>query len=131
MSTFQVKFVQTDGRTTVKQYAPDLSIWGHKKTQESMDRCTGRHDVIEILLKTVLNTIQSIIILSRDYFKHVCIFVAFMPVSVPLIFSSNCPLRSSSPLDNKQWGWPIVRQFAPLVPQCFLKGFSLHMYIDG
>ena len=25
-----------------------------------MDRCTGHHDIIEILLKTVLNTIQSI-----------------------------------------------------------------------
>ena len=31
MLSFHVKFVQTDGRTTVKQYAPDLSIWGHKK----------------------------------------------------------------------------------------------------
>ena len=35
MLSFQVKFVQTDrwtdGRTTVKQYAPDLSIRGHKK----------------------------------------------------------------------------------------------------
>ena len=28
---FQVKFVQTDRRTMVKQYAPDLSIRGHKK----------------------------------------------------------------------------------------------------
>ena len=31
MLSFHVKFVQTDGRTTVKQYAPDLSIRGHKK----------------------------------------------------------------------------------------------------
>ena len=38
MLSFYVKFVQTDGqtdrwtdrRTTVKQYAPDLSTWGHK-----------------------------------------------------------------------------------------------------
>ena len=34
MLSFHVKFVkidrQTDGRTTVKQYAPDLSIRGHK-----------------------------------------------------------------------------------------------------
>ena len=30
-----------------------------KEFQESMDRCTGRRDVTEILLKTVLNTIQS------------------------------------------------------------------------
>ena len=36
MLSFHVKFVQTDGRTDrrtmVKQYAPDLTIWGHKKT---------------------------------------------------------------------------------------------------
>ena len=31
-----------------------------KELQESMDRCTGRHDLTEILLKTVLNAIQSI-----------------------------------------------------------------------
>ena len=31
MLSFHVKFVQTDRRTTVKQYAPDLSIPGHKK----------------------------------------------------------------------------------------------------
>ena len=30
MLSFHVKFVQTDGRTTVKQYALDLSIRGHK-----------------------------------------------------------------------------------------------------
>ena len=38
MLSFHVKFVQTDrrtdgqtdGQTTVKQYAPDLSIWVHK-----------------------------------------------------------------------------------------------------
>ena len=28
--------------------------------QESMDRCNGRRDITEILLKTALNTIQSI-----------------------------------------------------------------------
>ena len=32
MLSFHVKFVQTDRRTdNVKQYAPDLSIQGHKK----------------------------------------------------------------------------------------------------
>ena len=30
MLIFYVKFVQTDGWTMVKQYAPDLSIQGHK-----------------------------------------------------------------------------------------------------
>ena len=29
MLSFHVKFVQTDRRTMVKQYALDLSIWGH------------------------------------------------------------------------------------------------------
>ena len=33
---------------------------GLKEFQESMDRCTGRRDVTEILLKTALNTLQSI-----------------------------------------------------------------------
>ena len=31
MLSFHVKFVQTDRRTTAKQYAPDLLIRGHKK----------------------------------------------------------------------------------------------------
>ena len=31
MLSFHVKFVQTDRRTTVKQYAPDLSTRGLKK----------------------------------------------------------------------------------------------------
>ena len=37
MLSFHVKFVQTarrtDRRTTVKHYAPNLSIWGHKKVK--------------------------------------------------------------------------------------------------
>ena len=31
-----------------------------KELQESIDRCTGRRDITEILLKSALNTIQSI-----------------------------------------------------------------------
>ena len=34
---------------------------GLKELEESMDRCTGRLDITEILLKTALNSIQSII----------------------------------------------------------------------
>ena len=30
-----------------------------KEIQESIDRCTGHHDMTEITLKTALNTIQS------------------------------------------------------------------------
>ena len=37
-----------------------------KEPQESMDRCTGRRDIIEILLKTALNTIQAI----NQYFPN-------------------------------------------------------------
>ena len=40
-----------------KEYFADYWL---KKLQESKDRCTGCHDITEILLKTVLNTIQSI-----------------------------------------------------------------------
>ena len=40
MLSFHIKFVQTDGRmdsrTTVKQYAPNLSIWGHKTVETLM-----------------------------------------------------------------------------------------------
>ena len=34
MLSFHVKFVQTDRRTTVKQYAPDLSMRGHKNEHQ-------------------------------------------------------------------------------------------------
>ena len=38
MLSFNVKFVQTDGRTdrrtTVKQYASDPLIWGHKNCEK-------------------------------------------------------------------------------------------------
>ena len=34
MLSFRVKFVQTDRRTKVKQYAPDLAMWGHKNIVE-------------------------------------------------------------------------------------------------
>ena len=40
-----------------KEYCAEYWL---KELQESMDTCTGRRDVTEILLKTVLNTIQSI-----------------------------------------------------------------------
>ena len=38
-----------------------------KKFQESMDRCTGRRDITEILLNTTLNTIKSITIACMHY----------------------------------------------------------------
>ena len=35
-----------------------------------MDRCTGRHDITEILLKTALNTMQSINLLMGKYLSR-------------------------------------------------------------
>ena len=35
MLSFHVKFVWTDRRTTVKQYAPDLLIQGYKKIRKA------------------------------------------------------------------------------------------------
>ena len=40
-----------------KEYCAEYWL---KELQESMDRCTGRQDVTEILLKTALNSVQSI-----------------------------------------------------------------------
>ena len=42
---------------TWKEYRAEY--W-FKEPQESMDRCTGHHDITEILLKMALNIIQSI-----------------------------------------------------------------------
>ena len=41
----------------LKEYCAEYWL---KELQESMDSCTGRCDITEILLKTVLNIIQSI-----------------------------------------------------------------------
>ena len=45
------------GKQTVawKEYCAEYWL---KELQESMDRCTGRRDITEILLKKALNTIQ-------------------------------------------------------------------------
>ena len=47
MLSFCVKFVQEhrqmDGRTMVEQYAPDLSMWGHKKTPKKTHVFKGRN----------------------------------------------------------------------------------------
>ena len=40
-----------------KEYCAEYWL---KEIQENMDRCTGRRDITEILLKMSLNTIQSI-----------------------------------------------------------------------
>ena len=44
-----------------KEYCAEYCL---KELQESMDRCTGCRNITEILLKTVLNTIQSINLIS-------------------------------------------------------------------
>ena len=40
-----------------KEYGAEYWL---KEVQESMDRCSGCHDITEMLLKTAFNTIQSI-----------------------------------------------------------------------
>jgi hypothetical protein len=40
-----------------KEYCAEYWL---EELHESMDRCTGCHDIIEIMLKTALNTMQSI-----------------------------------------------------------------------
>ena len=37
MLSFQIKFVQTDRQTAVKQYAPNLSMQGHKNVVKGED----------------------------------------------------------------------------------------------
>ena len=48
-----------------KEYCAEYLL---KELQESMDRCTGRLDMTEVLLKTALNTIQSINYVSITLF---------------------------------------------------------------
>ena len=40
MLSFHIKFAQTDRRTMVKQYIPDVSMWGHKNGHHSLLTCT-------------------------------------------------------------------------------------------
>ena len=42
MVSFHVKFVQTDRWTTVKQYAPHLSMQGHRNATFIFDNDLGR-----------------------------------------------------------------------------------------
>ena len=48
MLSFHVKFVQTDRRTMVKQYVPDLSMGGHKNTQ-TLSMIDPSSDCIHVL----------------------------------------------------------------------------------
>ena len=47
-----------------KEYCAEYWLKG---PQESMDRCSGHRDITEILLKTALNTIESISYKNTDY----------------------------------------------------------------
>ena len=48
-----------------------------KELQKSRDRCTGRHNITEILLKTMLHTIQSII--PKKYAcSHACLLTLYI-----------------------------------------------------
>ena len=61
--------------------------YGLKELQESMDRCTGCHDITEILLKTALNTIQSINQSKKRYYTGLALSaLPFILPSVTNIF---------------------------------------------
>ena len=74
-----------------------------KELRESMDRCTGRRDITEILLKTALNTIQSINQLINPNLK----------------FDENG--RKVIPKGKKHWGKGEFTRYEQYLffPQCF------------
>ena len=45
------------------------TMYLEKKFEKRMDRCTGHHDMTEMMLKTALNTKLSINLLCLQYFK--------------------------------------------------------------
>ena len=83
MSRFHIKFVQaqTDGRTdrqtnrqtTVKQYAPDLSIRGHKKMPMFVWRALAPIFVLTYLLATpIQNLMASIYTTEKESVSRLC-----------------------------------------------------------
>ena len=67
MLSFHIKFVQTetDRQTTVKQYAPDLSIQGHKNSNSFCDVYKTLWEK-EKMLVTSISHFPSIV--SMDFF---------------------------------------------------------------
>ena len=59
----------------------------NKELQESMDMCTGCCDITEILLKTALNTIQSINC-------HVLVFISYLFTDSPNDLTKNAVLMT-------------------------------------
>ena len=45
MLSFHIKFVQTDRRTMVKQYTPDLSMRGHKNKQRAITHKLSKQEL--------------------------------------------------------------------------------------
>ena len=52
MLSFHDKFVQKDGRTTVKQYAPGLSIPGHKKLNFVLEKTLWEKEKMLVFQKS-------------------------------------------------------------------------------
>ena len=90
-----------------------------KRTQESMDRCTGQLNITEMLLKTALNTIQSIIkTLHYEYSLFLCV-VHFK--SHPYHKMRTFQTIGKKPLENiVVKGVNACDHHFLLFPQCFL-----------
>ena len=65
MLSFHAKFVQTDRRTTVKQYATDLSIRGHKNDSQRTFFQNARKNGF-------FRTTVSIVYIMVTYIKSTC-----------------------------------------------------------
>ena len=65
MLSFHVKFVQidrrTDRRTTVKQYAPDLSMWGHKNFRLANLKASASNSHLTQIMKSVFELVEYIL----------------------------------------------------------------------
>ena len=71
-----------------------------KEHQESMDKCTGRRDITEIILETALNTIQSI---NNLFMDQICGYYLILKSYQISPVSNNCAqrrIRSLSKVDT-------------------------------
>ena len=73
MLSFHVKFVQTDGRAMVKQYAPDLSIRGHKKFNKTKTPfwCVWERSLFKTLWEKEKLLVTSIFSFSHNVFYSI------------------------------------------------------------
>ena len=87
----------------LKEYCTEYWL---KELQESMDRCTGHRDLTEILLKTTLNIIQSII-------THIFRFCMLKNHAVSSVFSTYLD-KTNANFRNacwSSWSCPVTNRF--------------------